>query len=331
MGAENNENDRSGSLGDSNKSFLDRLARGTNGTDSASGDGASGSGGNGESAGSGGIGSAGSEGIPIGGGANPSGNSPNVGSDFGAVGSAGSGGGDGRGDGGTVDYSGRRGRHPNNCICPNCNIRRTAEAEGIDPNQAIRDAARGQARRRVVQKNVPESVDWGDIFPGMQDGKAPKVDDLFSLAYSTIFEVVKFARNEEHWSLAKEEANKLGKVSVNCLNTIPAAQKAKVEQKFSKYLPWCALIGFGIVITAPRVMISVNANKQKKSNRYPIPFPQPRASEERRENGAPIERDTSATTETGDGTPKPSFPPGHGENFPKFDFEIPSPTERKPS
>jgi hypothetical protein len=183
----------------------------------------------------------------------------------------------------------------------------------------------------VVQKNSPESVDWGDIFPGMQDGKAPKVDDLFSLAYSTIFEVVKFARNEEHWSLAKEEANKLGKVSVNCLNTIPAAQKAKVEQKFSKYLPWCALIGFGIVITAPRVMLSVNAEKQKKSNRYPIPFPQPRASEERRENGASVERDTSATTEGGDGTPKQSFPPGHGENFPKFDFEIPSPTERKPS
>jgi hypothetical protein len=169
----------------------------------------------------------------------------------------------------------------------------------------------------------------------MQEGKAPKVDDLFSLAYSTLFEVVKYARAEEHWSITKEEANKLGKVSVSCLNTIPAAQKGKIEAKFGKYLPWCALIGFGMVITYPRVALSMQLAKEKKANRYPIPFPispsVPKREQEEIPN-APVESNAAGTV-TGGTNPdsRSNFPPGHGKNFPKFDFEIPSATDRKPS
>lgn len=164
----------------------------------------------------------------------------------------------------------------------------------------------------------------------MQEGKAPKVDDLFSLAYSTLFEVVKYARNEEHWAITKEEASKLGKISTSCMNTIPAAAKAKVEAKFSKYLPWCALIGFGMVITYPRVMVSLELAKEKKRNRYggaPVKFP---AREEPKTNEQPTVGNPAVTvTERNEQPASTSFPPGHGKNFPKFDFEIPSPTDRK--
>jgi hypothetical protein len=171
----------------------------------------------------------------------------------------------------------------------------------------------------------------------MQEGKAPKVDDLFSLAYSTLFEVVKYARAEEHWAITKEEANKLGKVSVSCLNTIPVVTKNKVEAKFSKYLPWCALIGFGMVITYPRVSVSMELAKQKKLNRYgaaPIKFPiSPAPAREENFGTASPVNDTSEAAGSGVTEPsnKSSFPPGHGANFPKFDFEIPSATDRKPS
>lgn len=327
MGEKGNENARGSNGGNdvNNSGFFERLASG-----SASGSSDSSGGGNRESATSGGISGNGSEGSGNGSEvsdrASP-GNSPGgISADSRETFDAGSGG------SGRVDYTGRRGRHPRNCDCGNCINRRTAEAAGIDPNQARRDAAREQRKRRVSQENFPESVDWADIFPGMQEGRAPKVDDLFSLAYSTLFEVVKFARAEEHWSITKEEANKLGKVSVSCLNTIPAAAKGKIEAKVSKYLPWCALIGFGIVITAPRVVISMEAAKEKKRNRYPIPFP----NVQRKEEPAyvpPVEPNTPETVTggTSEVISKSSFPPGHGANFPRFDFEIPSPTDRKPS
>jgi hypothetical protein len=167
----------------------------------------------------------------------------------------------------------------------------------------------------------------------MVEGKAPKVDDLFALVYSTAFEFARYARHEEHWSLTKEEASKLGKVSVNCLNTVPAAQKAKVEAKVSKYLPWISLIGFAALITGPRIALSVEANKEKKRQRFtPIPFP---VNEKEVRDGASVSTNSaeSVTRENG-GNPfrtESSFPPGHGANFPPLDYQIPSPTDRKPS
>jgi hypothetical protein len=157
----------------------------------------------------------------------------------------------------------------------------------------------------------------------MEQGKAPKIDDLFSLAYSTLFEVAKYARNEEHWSITKEEASKLGKVSVSCLNTVPAASKAKVEQKFSKYLPWCALIGFGMVITYPRVALSIALEKDKKSKRFPVvKFPQaeePKATNEQAVRFAPAPAGAGIKPDN-----VTSFPPGPKSAFPPLDYEIPS-------
>jgi len=181
----------------------------------------------------------------------------------------------------------------------------------------------GEKKRRIAQENVPEFVDWGDLFPGMAEGKTPKVDDLLSLAYVTCFDVVKYARKEDHWAISKAEAAKLGKVTVACINTIPEAVKSKVIKKFDKYLPWVSLIAFAAVISYPRIQMSIEIEKQKKSERFarPLPFP----NVEKVATNPNVERNAPATVPGGIGeSVKSNFPPGHGANFPPLDYEIPS-------
>lgn len=322
--AEKEENNGGGNQGGDydRNSFLDRLTRNA---ESSSGSGDTGSDSNGSGSGENGsssvrsdsgslTGNSGSDAIPsstdgaTGGDSRPTG----------TVGLSGSGGG-GR------DYSGKRGRHPADCICGNCVARRAARESGIPFDSA---SARAQTRaRRTVQAGIPESVDWADIFPGMETGKAPKIDDLFSLAYATVFQGVAILRKEDHWEVTKEEAAKLGKVSVACMNTVPAAAKAKVEQKFSKYLPWLSLIGFGMVITYPRVQMSLAATQEKKRNRFPgaarVAAGPVRVPEEAKADVSSAFRESPGIATGGDEKTS-SFPPGHGKNFPPLDYQIPS-------
>jgi hypothetical protein len=157
----------------------------------------------------------------------------------------------------------------------------------------------------------------------MQEGKTPKLDDLLSLAYSSLFELAKFARKEDHWQLTQEEAKKLGKVTVGCINTVPLATKTKIVQKFDKYLPWIALVGFGAVITYPRIALSIEIEKQRKRTRFPLPIPI--RSEERatRVTGETFRESPGVPENATSGSDKPSFPPGHSKNFPPLDFVIP--------
>jgi hypothetical protein len=298
------------------ESFLERLSRGSESSpESASGDSDTGSDSNGSISGTRGEGSGGSERIAPGSdsistedrGSGREENQP-VGSAPNEVGR---------------DYSGRRGRHGRDCICIRCSNRRA----GISPEEtgsATESATHTQARKRVAQSSAPEFVDWGSLFPGMPEGKAPKIDDLFSLGYSTLFELVKLARKEEHWTLTQEEAKKLGKVTTGCVNTIPTVIKAKVEAKFNKYLPWVALVGFGMVITYPRINQSIANEKLRKRDRFPAPVPIRRQTEERVPVTGETFRESPGVPETtvrGDNVS--SFPPGHGANFPPLDFVIP--------
>jgi hypothetical protein len=183
--------------------------------------------------------------------------------------------------------------------------------------------------RRYAQTAAPQSVDFGEIFPGLNEGKPVKVDSLLALAYATLFDLIKIMRKEDHWELTKEEAGKLGKVSVACMNTMPET-KAKLVKKFEKQLPWISLVGFGMVITYPRVMASVELEKQKKVNRFPMSPPIPFSGKDTPADtlrSVPLgsERESTQPASNGNGeAPKSSFPPGHNANFPPLDFEIPS-------
>lgn len=227
----------------------------------------------------------------------------------------------GSGSGGT-DYTGRRGRHGRDCICERCSDRRAAES-GSQTGSETDSTARTQKRRRATQEAIPEYVDWKDIFPGMQEGKAPKIDDLLSLAYSSLFELAKFARKEDHWQLTQEEAKKLGKVTVGCINTVPLATKTKIVQKFDKYLPWIALVGFGAVITYPRIALSIEIEKQRKRSRFPAPIPIRSDERDSRVTGETF-RDSAGIPENATNENRgASFPPGHLKNAPPLDYVIP--------
>lgn len=236
-------------------------------------------------------------------------------------------GGDGRGgDGGGGEHV----KFSRNCGCGSCRSRRASRGQEEPSEYANANAAEtGEKRsRRTTQASVPESVDFSDIFPGMSDGKPLKVDSLFSLAYATLFDAVKLVRKEDFWSLTKEEAGKLGKVSVACLNTIPEASKAKIVKRFDKYLPWVSLLGFGMIITYPRVLAAMQNEEQKRTNRFPspLPFAGPNSpAETMRSVPLGSERISPDPVRSGsESSAKSSFPPGHGSNFPEFDYKIPS-------
>ena len=184
-----------------------------------------------------------------------------------------------------------------------------------------------ETRKRSIPSAIPEQVDFGEIFPGLNEGKPVKVDSLFALAHSTVFDLIGLMRKEDHWKLSNEEANKLGKVSVACMNTMPET-KAKIIKKFEKQLPWISLIGFGMVITYPRILASVELEKQKKTNRFPAPVPfsgKDAPAETLRSVPVGSERETTDPASGGsESSSRSNFPPGHSKNFPEFDYKIPS-------
>lgn len=247
-----------------------------------------------------------------------------IGENFGTVSSAGN---DGRG--GAGGEGGEHVKFARNCGCGNCRARRASRGQEEPTEYANPNATEtGEKKRRISQTSIPQSVDFGDIFPGMSDGKPLKVDSLFSLAYATLFDAVKLVRHEDFWSLTKEEAGKLGKVSVACLNTIPEASKAKIVKRFDKYLPWVSLLGFGMIITYPRVLAAMQNEEQKRSNRFPAPLPfsgPDSPAETMRSVPVGSERITTDPVSSGSKSSSgSSFPPGHGASFPDLDYKIPS-------
>lgn len=156
----------------------------------------------------------------------------------------------------------------------------------------------------------------------MTEGKTPQVADILSFGYATLFDLVRYARKEEHWSLSKQEAAKLGKVTLHCVNTLDDGTKNKIVKKFEKQLPWISLIGFGVVITAPRVAASVLNEKLNKERRFPaaVPFAK---SERESTNAAPRESPAPASTTSSDNGKSP-FSPGPNPSFPTLDYTIPS-------
>src|ERR1035437_1051964 len=319
MSEEENKNGGTKSGGDKDRSFSDsfftRLALGDS-SKPASGDGNSGSNTDGSIGGTGRESGPGSEGKPIGSGSVPIENTEdNKGGNVSPSSTSESVGG--------TDYTGRRGRHGRDCICERCNDRRTGAIPAETSGNETGSSPGTQKRRRVSQENIPEFVDWKDIFPGMQEGKTPKLDDLLSLAYSSLFELAKFARKEDHWQLTQEEAKKLGNVTVGCINTVPLATKTKIVQKFDKYLPWIALVGFGAVITYPRIALSIELEKQRKRSRFPAPIPIRSEERDSRVTGETF-RDSAGIPETGaNENGRQSFPPGHLKNAPPLDYVIP--------
>lgn len=220
---------------------------------------------------------------------------------------------------GNPDYTGRKGRHPNDCICERCRNRRAGTVE--TGGDSASDSAYSKPRtRRISSEAVPQSVDWSDVFPGMTDGKMPQVSDILSFGYSTLFELVKYARREEHWALSKQEAAKLGKVTLHCVNTLDDGMKAKIVKRFEKQLPWLSLLGFGVVITAPRVVASMAIEKMKQDQRFgpPIPF----IKREKEDASAPTNAPEPASEPSASHVESP-FAPGINPAFPSLDYVVP--------
>lgn len=221
---------------------------------------------------------------------------------------------------GEIDDSGRRGRHRRECVCQRCRDRRAGTVN--TGSGAGRQANSGTGTRRSVSQNLPESVDWSDIFPNMTEGKTPQVADILSFGYATIFDLVRYARKEEHWSLSKQESAKLGKVTLHCVNTLDDGTKSKIVKRFEKQLPWLSLIGFGVVITAPRIAASALNEKIARERRFPAPIPF--AKQQREETNATAGKPSEAASDTISEDRKSIFAPGPNPSFPPLDYVIPS-------
>jgi hypothetical protein len=136
--------------------------------------------------------------------------------------------------------AGKRGRHRRNCSCENCQARR----EGRTPEK----------RARAASDVSPGKVDFSLLFgPGfLREGVKPKLEDTAAGFILLLFRATAFAMSEEHWNLANDEAKTIGRQLLACVNTIPAAKRAKIVERGEAVLPWAALSLTALVTVGPR-------------------------------------------------------------------------------
>jgi len=133
----------------------------------------------------------------------------------------------------------KRGRHFKDCTCPRC----VAKREGSTEETARTPSA------------TPSRVDFSLLFPGVVEaGKKPKIEDSAAGFFLLAGKAAMYLSGSQVWQLSTEEAKDLGRNTVACINTIPAAKKAKLMAHAEGILPWASLALTTIAVVAPRIV-----------------------------------------------------------------------------